>query len=244
MNQSNNQTQGASIEAERAANAKCDGCWGECRKCALDELREECATRRTPAAAAGAGELPPLDDGAIMKVADSMGIGLSSMLRAFAKEIARAAIAADRAQRKQADGAVIDYGAPAAPASAQPADPIEDLWIHEDMARDRVAAAASFPRKDLKAAHAAAVEDLLYWRRRALTAEAPKAGAQPDQRESAAEGKSINLSKLTRWTFDGGMTAQVSKDGQWVAFKDLEWRLAAAPSPAAQPVAKDDGGAA
>lgn len=70
------------------------------------------------------------------------------------------------------------YTASASPSSTDAAGPTaeqasvpDDLSAHEDMARDAVAAVASMPRKDLKAAHAAAVEDLLYWRRRALTAE-------------------------------------------------------------------------
>lgn len=48
------------------------------------------------------------------------------------------------------------------------------------------------------------------------------------------QGASIeaDLSKLTRWTFDGGMTAEVSKDGQWVRYKDLEV-IAARRTPAA-----------
>jgi hypothetical protein len=35
-----------------------------------------------------------------------------------------------------------------------------------------------------------------------------------------------SIEGLTRWTFDGGMTASVSKDGQWYAVKDVERLLA------------------
>jgi hypothetical protein len=65
----------------------------------------------------------------------------------------------------------------ATPASAQPAGTVlADLWMHEDMDRDAAAAAMNAPRKDLKEAHKKAVDDLIYWKRRALTAEA---SAQP-----------------------------------------------------------------
>lgn len=39
---------------------------------------------------------------------------------------------------------------------------------------------------------------------------------------AAPSGESIDISKLTRWTFDGGMSAEARKDGQWVSFSDLE----------------------
>jgi hypothetical protein len=58
------------------------------------------------------------------------------------------------------------------------ANKIEDLWIHEDMALDALASALKAPRKDLQAAHSQAVDDLLYWKRRALMGEANMAGPQ------------------------------------------------------------------
>lgn len=44
-----------------------------------------------------------------------------------------------------------------------------------------------------------------------------------------SQSEPFDLTKLTRWTFDGGMTAAVAKDGQWVEYKDLAWRCAAPP---------------
>jgi hypothetical protein len=65
---------------------------------------------------------------------------------------------------------------------------------------------------------------LLMPARRALVAHIDAWGAR-------LAGMPFDLSKVTRWTFDGGMTATVDKDGQWIAYKDIAWRLAAAPTP-------------
>jgi hypothetical protein len=45
----------------------------------------------------------------------------------------------------------------------------DDLWIHEDMARDETAAVVGLPRKQLQAAYIQARDDLASWKRRALT---------------------------------------------------------------------------
>ena len=60
-------------------------------------------------------------------------------------------------------------------ASAPQADPLKDLWIHEDMARDETAAIVNSGRKELQAAYVRAREDLAHWKRRALEAEAAMA---------------------------------------------------------------------
>jgi hypothetical protein len=130
----------------------------------------------------------------------------------------------------------------AAPARAQPADgtPLAELWIHEDMDRDAMEAALNSPRKELKDAHRKAVNDLIYWKRRALTAEA---GAQPDQRESAAEGGCTQpmLEAAMKVAVASGLIAKYA-DGEsylrnWDGMKAcVNAALAAAPtSPAAKP---------
>lgn len=121
----------------------------------------------------------------------------------------------------------------AAPARAQPADgtPLAELWIHEDMDRDAMEAALNSPRKELKDAHRKAVNDLIYWKRRALTAEA---GAQPDQRESAAVGEVIE--DVIPGTC---ITARGFKFYDSRARPGDKLYLAAAPSPASQLVAKE-----
>jgi len=74
-------------------------------------------------------------------------------------------------------------------APAGQSTPLADLWIHEDMERDAMEAALSAPRKDLKAAHKQAVEDAIYWKRRALTAEAAAPTSASAQPAEGAEGK-------------------------------------------------------
>lgn len=49
-----------------------------------------------------------------------------------------------------------------------------------------------------------------------------QAAALARRATAAPSGESIDISKLTRWTFDGGMSAEARKDGQWVSFSDLE----------------------
>jgi hypothetical protein len=69
----------------------------------------------------------------------------------------------------------------ASPASTPEAAPelrlvgLKDLWVHDDMDRDGANAIATMPRKDLKTAYIDTVENLIAWRRRALTAEAAHA---------------------------------------------------------------------
>jgi hypothetical protein len=123
--------QGASIEAELLPCPECENEYLAIRTDIYKDQREfvycdrcGCMTgknvwnliaRRTPADAVGAGELPPLlTDSQIEALwarhADTAKPGERRI--AFGRAVERASIAADRAQRKQAD----------APASAQPAD--------------------------------------------------------------------------------------------------------------------------
>lgn len=212
----NNQNQGASIKAEREEYSAFRAWW-------QDHLHEEGslhpeifgfeiwkAARRTPAAAAGAGELPPLPE---PTCENDNGYIVVSYTNEQMQDYARAAIAVDRAQRQAAhtaemaqwaldnglnvppqwNGTVTDYGTPtAAPASAQPADPWHDAVLAECMRVESCYNAAD-PAKTIKelidwhAQEAAGVAETIkvqadnYMR---LTC-----GAQPDQRESAAEGE-------------------------------------------------------
>lgn len=47
-----------------------------------------------------------------------------------------------------------------------------------------------------------------------------------DTTTAVSNGTDLTLDKLTRWTFDGGMTAAVAEDGQWVRFADLQVQAA------------------
>jgi hypothetical protein len=107
----NNLNQGASIEAERAyqswQNEQPNRCWVAPWHMLSDAQRAEWVAevqaRRTPAAAAGAGELPPLPEAkTVMQLADEFGSGSVAYTPKQYREGQRAAIAADRAQRKRA----------------------------------------------------------------------------------------------------------------------------------------------
>jgi hypothetical protein len=67
----------------------------------------------------------------------------------------------------------------AVPAADRNATPIEDLWMHEDMARDATSAVVNLKRKDLQAYYVDAREELAVWKRRALTAEFALESATP-----------------------------------------------------------------
>jgi hypothetical protein len=226
---SNNLNQGASIEAERAlfmraykeryptrseVDAKIAFSGGDAGQMWL------AARRSVPPAAGG---LPPpeleesIDTPEFLDLVCSWRDGITdgalwSDIIDRINEYALDAIAADRAQRKQAD----------APASAQPAEYVRDALqcIHDTFKRDLD---AGYKTKDKEFAVSVAAEAL---------------GAQPDQRESAAEG--VMLSKgecdtALRWLDVTRLYAFTEPDDDALADK-----LAAAPSPAEQPVAKEE----
>jgi hypothetical protein len=53
---------------------------------------------------------------------------------------------------------------------------------------------------------------------------------------SVGTEEGIDLDRLTRWTFDGGMTAAVAKDGQWLRYDDAKRALARRAAPLAHPI--------
>lgn len=298
---SNDLTQGASIEAERAACVEIikelgwtvNGTFVVTKSGdeihTLDALAFLRAARRTPAAAAGAGELPPLPKPMVSTRHGTPCYTVGQMM-----DHARAAITADRAQRHAAhtaemeqwardnglnvppqwNGTVTDYGTPAAPASAQPTDgtPQRELLTEIQQALDSLADTKMTTHTYVSMANA------LHHCRDALLGRG-YFGAQPDQRESAAEAKTGSKHSKLPWRLTDAPRKIVSADGSTVAnltaldlpnaelivssvntfgsdsrivygeaavaiLKAEIKRLSVAPSPAAQPVAKDDGSAA
>jgi hypothetical protein len=228
---SNNQNQGASIEAERAlfmraykeryptrseVDAKIAFSGGDAGQMWL------AARRSVPPAAGG---LPPpeleesIDTPEFLDLVCSWRDGITdgalwSDIIDRINEYALDAIAADRAQRKQAD----------APASAQPADPrVDDLAM---LVRQLV-----HSLKKAKPDSNLAARAVDYLQRKSLAGSplrTGEAGAQPDQRESAAEG--VMLSKgecdtALRWLDVTRLYAFTEPDDDALADK-----LAAAPS--------------
>jgi hypothetical protein len=157
-------------------------------KALADALDSYDAARRTPADAVGAGDLPPIEydkdmdrtyiplpggweiqtkgKGSTLRIAHvpskTRWMVLEDDLHEVLEAMARDTHAADRAQRKQADGAVTDYGTPAEPTSAQPAGDDRPTW---EMVQAR--------ERDIRALQSKVIE--------------LEAGAQPDQRESASK---------------------------------------------------------